>query len=183
MRRTCFAVLLTALAAVPSMACEIDTPTDWLPGFTEKEAEDRSYEVLQAGSHVREYLRIESNLKKASVVYLARVVKSDRQKSQIVYRTEVQPLKAFKGKLPAPKALIADSPSSCGFANGDGSIQFAHEGELVVVFEGLQKRKDQPRGIDSIRMIEVTYGSLLDPIQEWLQSQPGYGQTITEPRP
>jgi hypothetical protein len=174
MRQIALLAITCAVISVPGKACEIDTPTDWLPGFTQAQTERRSSEILEAREHVMTYLQVEADLKNAPTAYLARVLKSDRDESLSIYSTKIEPLKAFKGQLPHGKTLVATTPSSCGFSEGDGSVQFAKEGELVVVFEGLPKREDRPRGIDSIRMIEVTYGSLLGPVQEWLQSQPEY---------
>ena len=121
------------------------------------------------------YLRVEAHMKNAPVVYLARVLQSeDFQRNKFVYHASIQPLKALKGAMPDKRQLISANQSSCGWADGDGDATFAKPGELVVIFEGLPKRKERPRGVDSVRMIEVTYGSLLDPVQEWLATQPGY---------
>jgi hypothetical protein len=175
MRISCFAAVLIAMVATPSKACEIDTPTDWLPGFTKEHVEERSYEILRAGTHIRQYARIESMMSRAHTIYLARVEKSDQNVDNFNFSTTLETLKPIKGKVTGRRTLRGTSPDSCGNAYGDGDGAYAKVGELVVVFEGVETDETRPRGIDSVRMIEVHYGSLLDPVQEWLQSQPEYG--------
>jgi hypothetical protein len=175
MRTTALAAFLTAFVTSPSMACEIDTPSDWLPGFTKEQQEDRSAKILNARSDILMYIRIEAHMKDAPVVYLARVLQSeDFQMNKFLYHASIKPLKALKGEMPKKRQLTSANQNSCGWADGDGDATFARPGELVVIFEGLPIRKERPRGVDSVRLIEVTYGSLLDPIQEWLATQPGY---------
>jgi hypothetical protein len=155
-----------------AMACEIDTPTSWLPGYSQEQVDERQREILRAMSYVRQHERTEALVAKAPIIYLARVVQAQHDDNYFSYVAKVEPLKAIKGKLPGVRTLQGTAPSSCGIPYGDGDGTYASVGELVVVFEGVRRSKDRPRGIDSVRMIEVRSGSLLDPVEEWLGKQP-----------
>ena len=123
-------------------------------------------------SYVRQHELTEALVAEAPIIYLARVAEAQKDANYFNYAATVQPLKAIKGRLPGVRTLRATAPTSCGISNGDGDGSYASVGELVVVFEGVRKKKDRPRGIDSVRMIEVRSGSLLDPVEEWLGKQP-----------
>ncbi|WP_309603337.1 hypothetical protein [Sphingomonas sp.] len=174
MRLKYLALFATLSISAPVLGCEIDTPTDWLPGFSKQQVEERRSEILTAWSNVREDSRIEALVEHAPVVYLARVVKSDPNMEAYRFSTVVKPLKPIKGAMPEIRKLEGSMPSSCGDPNGDGDAPLAKVGELVVVFEGVKKHEHRPRGIDSVRMIGVHSGVLLDHVQEWLSEQPDY---------
>jgi hypothetical protein len=115
-------------------------------------------------------------LKEASNIYLARVTTTKREDGMLM-RTEtvVEPLRGLKGKMPGrPQMLVGFIPSSCGRANGDGDGVYTKEGELIVVFEGVSKHQQRPRGIDSVRVIDVRNFELVDAVQAWLNTIPGY---------
>ena len=154
----------------------MDSPTARLPGYTDKQAEERALKLWSDWDVIRHYNRTENLLKEAGKIYLARVTKTKRDDDMLM-RTEtvIEPLRGIKGKMPSgPQTLVGFIPSSCGAANGDGDGVYTKEGELIVVFEGVSKQRQRPNGIDSVRIMDVRNIELLDEVQTWLNALPGY---------
>ncbi len=124
---------------------------------------------------ISHYERTKALIAEAPRIYIARVTKVEKDDDRFRTRTTIQPLRSIKGSMStAAQVLVGFLPSSCGNANGDGDGVYSKAGELIIVFEGVSKRQDRPNGIDSVRVVDVRNIELLDPVQDWLNTLPGY---------
>jgi len=177
MRVSLFLLPALLTAASPAFGCEKDSPTARLPGYSDQQAEDRAYKLWSDWDVIWHYNRTKALIDEASAIYLARVSRVESVKDGILDRftTTVEPLSAIKGVKPVEsQTLQGTTPSSCDAANGDGDGVYTGKEDLIIVFEGVAKRDDRPRGIDSVRVSETRNIELLDQVQAWLNSQPGY---------
>ena len=168
------ALCISMSVSSSAMSCEIDTPTAWLPGMSREQAEKRRRAIYDAYFKVRDEARTEALVAEAKVIYLARVIRSEPIDEKFQFSSTVQPVKPITGSMPKSTIFLIGAPDSCGNPTGDGFGAQGKVGELVVVFEGVGKTQARPRGRDSVRMVSVLTGSLLDSVQEWLSKQPDY---------
>ena len=159
--------LVTLLLSQPALACSIDPFIIQLPGETEAEAHARSDAHLSDQSAYRSYSRESNDFERAKAVYLARVVAKTEPgysgKEKIWPSTRVRPFAALKGALPkSDQALTDETWGGMCDTRGDGDGAWGNIGELVVVFVGLPKSEQQPRGIDSFRARLIRTSQVLD---------------------
>ena len=170
-------VVFAAMAASPALACETEPSLVRLPGETAEALETRLDKTHEDQWVIRRYWRESSDYEHAPIVYIARVLVSDRSPTApggalIFPRAVVQPIYPIKGRLPtASKTLVQTNLSSCG-AYGDGDAASAPVGEIVFVFEGLTKLAQRPNGIDSIRAADARTFELLDPLYQFGSAHP-----------
>jgi len=170
-------VLLLALLACSSssLACSLDSPTARLPGFSDKQAEERAHKLWSDWKVIGHYQRTKALIEEAPTIYLARVTKIDKASEKFRSLATIEPLQAIKGELPSEgKVLEGFLPDSCDGANGDGDGVYTRAGELIIVFEGVSRRQNRPNGIDSVLVTETRNLKLLDAVQAWLSTLPGY---------
>ena len=120
---------------------------------------------------VRLYNRELATFQNATTIYLGRVVARTRG-SYIAGNvtdpsTTVRPIAPLKGA-PASDDRVLTGEAAGGLCTdrGDGLGAFADNGDLVVVFEGLPKSDDRPRGIDSFQAKAIRTISLLDELRK-----------------
>lgn len=171
------AALGWGLLTAPAQACELDPFLFQLPGETEAEAQERSDKILADHAVTRQYNRERDAFEKATLIYLARVASRTSghfDPGQDGPSTRVHPLKSLKGSLPSnDRTLIYEvQPGACtDFGDGQGTI--SPVGTLVVVFEGLPKNRERPRGVDSFRAASIRTIPLLDLLR-------GYGKDLED---
>ena len=144
------------LVSGPAWACEIDPFLFQLPGETETDAHERSDKTIADHETVRHYNRQRSNFENAATIYLARVTARTRGNyvpgSVTFPSAQVQPLIPLKGPLPSHARTLTGEPAGGMCTDiGDGFGAFSNVGTLVVVFEGVRKTEERPRGIDSFQ--------------------------------
>lgn len=163
-------------ASSEALGCERDAPTAMLPGFTEKQADERARQLWSDWAAISHYRQTVIFSEEASRVYLARVTKVERDDGALLRTdTTVEPLRGIKGTLPTTlQTLTGFIPDSCGGANGDGDGVYSRTGDLIIVFEGVAKQRNRPNGITSVKVTDLRNVDLLDEVQSWLNTVPGY---------
>jgi len=170
-------IVFAALLIVPgtAIACERDSPTARLPGYSDEKAEERSNKLWSDWDVIGHYQRTRELMGEASAYYLGRVIKTESEASRARSVAFVEPLRALKGKMPVgTQTLEGFMPDSCGGPNGDGFGAYAVKEDLIIVFLGVSKLPNRPNGIGSVKVEDVRNLDLLDGVQTWLDSQPGY---------
>lgn len=163
----CFAFISLSEAAC---ACEIDPFLFQLPGETLSEARKRSESVISDLGVVATYERQRHAFERAKLIYLARVVATERggvRPGQGGRAANVTPLQAIKGLLPTQRRMLAreNQPGACT-DYGDGLGALSSSGELVLVFEGLPISRERRRGIDSFPASAIRFVPLLDAMRK-----------------
>jgi len=156
----------------PAIACEYVTWPFQLPGETEKDARERSEQILSDQLTNTHFRREEFDLKNAKTIYIARVVSNNREQDvRIRPAAMIEAVEAIKGKLPTGTRSLAEteqhSCSNWGDGHGDGEGTAAPVGSLIIVFEGLPKSQDKPNGVDSLRATSIRSGALLDRLSKY----------------
>jgi hypothetical protein len=150
-------ILAAALGLAPShaWACEIDPFLFQLPGETQADAQARSDGTVADHETVRLYNRELASFENATTIYLGRVVARTRGSyvpgNATDPSTTVRPIASIKGAPASDDRILAgEAAGGLCIDRGDGLGAFADNGDLVVVFEGLPKSIDRPKGIDSL---------------------------------
>jgi len=165
---------LAAVAFTPSQAwaCEIDPFIFQLPGETVAVAQERSERAIADNATVTLYDRELAGFETATTIYLARVVAKTRGNYTPGHVTDpsatVRPIVALKGSSfsGGDRKLTGEGAGGLCTDRGDGLGVFAEIGELIVVYEGVPKTADRPRGIDSFRASAIRTGPLLDELRK-----------------
>ena len=166
-------MLCTGVAmSTSATACEYDTWLFQLPGETEKAARARSEEISRSQLNTRRFEREAFDLKNAKIIYIARVLASNRgQVARARPRSVIEPVEAITGAMPAgTRALVETQEQGCsnwGDGYGDGEGTGATVGTLVVVFEGLPKSEWRPNGMDSLQATSIRHSELLDRVSKY----------------
>ena len=151
------------------MACETAPDISQLPGESQKEAQQRFEETHNDQWVIRRYNREAHSFEKARVIYIARVIATNRGDGVGAKpSSRVQPVESIRGSLPTEQRTLTEvlghSCSDFGDGYGDGQGSAAKVGTLVIVFEGLPKSEAKPNGIDSLNATSVRTYELLDPL-------------------
>jgi hypothetical protein len=160
------AVLVLAFCASwPAFACERDpAPIFRLPSETEEAAVARNERVQSDRELVDRVLLEQRYVERAPTIYMARVAFRLKDNSGAV----LKPIKAFRGELPASSTKLLLYPASlCTGAVSDGEGWRGDPGELVVIFEGVEKTVWRPDGIDSLRATSVRSPELVHWIEQF----------------
>ena len=146
------------------MACERDAePIYKLPGETDESAIIRSEQIDAELAIVRRTQAEQRELKSAPRIYIAEVV----SRLENGGGAEVKPLKAYKGVLPplSRKLILVPASLCTGEEISDGEGWRGKPGELVVIFDGLEKTMTRPNGVDSLLATSIRSPAL----SSWLQ--------------
>ncbi|GAA4028863.1 hypothetical protein GCM10022281_04940 [Sphingomonas rosea] len=172
MRPRVASFLITASLFVPAnaMACEYDPFLFRLPGETVADAEQRSEAIMSEDKIVRRYNREAAAFDNASKVYLGRVTSvgpggQERWGLSDQFVT-IRLVASLKGEAPKQQRLAGEKAGSLCKDRGDGLGAFSKVGDLIVVFEGLARSDERPRGIDSIPAKLIRTVPLLDELRE-----------------
>ena len=165
-----------AFGSGPALACERDPFLFQLPGETEADANERSDNVRAAFRAIEHANRESYAVQNSTLIYLARVVLKTPGRSTSAERnlpsTRVRPLASLKGTFASADRTLTDEAASGMCTDiGDGQGALSGVGKLVVVFEGLPKTSERPRGIDSFEAGSIRTVPLLD----WLR---GHGKDL-----
>lgn len=165
-----FAAMALGLVSGPARACEFDPFLFQLPGETEAKAHERSDKILADNAVKRHFDRESYDFEKSALIYLARVFSrtAGNFASGVLPSTRVRPMASLKGTLPPDDQTLTDEAQSGMCTDiGDGHGARSYIGELVVVFEGLPKTGERPRGIDSFQVGSIRTFELLDRLREY----------------
>ena len=158
-RKSVVVAATLGLASGPSWACELDPFLFQLPGETEADAHERSDRIIDDHQVVQLYKREISDFESAKSIYLARVIERS-------HTTKLHPIAALKGSLPpVDQTLTGMGAGGTCTDTGDGLGTFSAVGSLIVVFEGVPKTHERPRGIDSFPAKAIRTIPLLDQLR------------------
>lgn len=165
------AVALALIMPNGARACSLEQFDVRFPGETLEEAQKRSDKILWDGLPIERFLSQRDAFARAKTVYLGKVVQSgriERDWSMDRFWTRVMPVHAIKGTLPAgPTDLSSVGSSGMCSSIGDGEGSGADLNDYVVVFEGLARSEDFPRGIDSYALNDIRDWQILRPIKSF----------------
>jgi len=152
-------------ASWPVFACERDpAPIFKLPSETEEGALARNERIQSERELVDRVLQEQRYVESAPTIYMGRVAFRLKDNSGAV----VKPLRAYRGELPTLATKLLLYPASlCTGAVSDGEGWRGDAGELVVIFEGIEKTTWRPDGIDSLRATSVRSPELVRWIEQF----------------
>jgi len=167
------------LGSASAQACERDSFLFQLPGESAAVAEKRSDQIDEDYRVMEHFEREDRDFKAAEFIYLARVTSRAPIVSSVGLTgslTTIHPIASFRGTLPSSNQTLQDSGEAGGMCTdiGDGRGAMSSVGDLVIVFEGLNKKLknpygfiERPRGKDSFDVSSIRTIELLD----WLRDQ------------
>lgn len=167
------AILATALGVTcgQARACEVDPFLFQLPGETLADAQERSAQTWADHKTVQLYNRELASAENATTIYVGRIV-AQRQGSYVPGKltdpsTTVRPILSLRGKPSSgDRVLTGERAGGLCSDRGDGFAAFANVNDLVVVFEGLPRSVDRPRGIDSFGAKAIRTVPMLDELRK-----------------
>jgi hypothetical protein len=162
---------LALMVSQPALGCEYDPFLFQLPGETDQVAQARSERIAADASVLRHFDREKYDFEHAASIFLARVTAKaparDAAGKLELPSTTVRPLTALKGSLPTSVMTLTDDATGGGMCTdfGDGHGAWSKVSDLVVVFAGLPKTRDRPRGVDSFDVSDIRTVELLDKLR------------------